>query len=168
MNTDDEIYETELDSKHIVAPFGSVHRFQCEHGCEGKLWTVETVPTDRICPVCGGAIVPNTKDCEKYVESGYLQDWQAYTDWLTHTLNQEMTILELGVGFEMPSVVRWPFERIAFLNQKAHFIRVHKIWHQLSEELSETNRAKSVASDSCGLFAEEREQKEEKDGSNQQ
>ena len=35
----------------------------------------------------------------------------------------------------LPSVIRFPFEKIAFFNQKAEFIRVHEKLYQLSEEL---------------------------------
>ena len=173
MNTDDRIYAAELDARHIVAPFGSIHRFQCEDGCEGKIWTEQEVPGDLVCPFCGKRLIANTKEAANYLESGYLPQWQAYTEWLTHTLNQKLTILELGVGFEMPTVVRWPFERIAFLNQKAKLYRVNEKWHQLSEELCESGRAFSLKCSSCELFAaaagEQNRDKNrgERDGSNQ-
>lgn len=155
MNTDDLIYASGLDAAHIVAPFGSRSRFQCEDGCGGQIWTEAELPAGLVCPHCGKPLVPNTKDVANYLEAGYLPQWQAYTDWLTHTLNQKMTVLELGVGFDTPSVVRWPFERIAFLNQKARMYRVHARWHQLSEELNETGRAFSIACNSCVLFAQQ-------------
>lgn len=154
MNTDDLIFESGLDPKHIVAPFGSDHRYQCQDACTKELWLEKDLPEEMICPYCGSPLVKNRKDAAAYVEEGYLDQWQAYTEWLSHTLNQEMTILELGVGFDMPSVIRWPFERIGIINQKAHMLRVHQEWYQLSEELSETGRALSVPVNSCTLFAE--------------
>ena len=47
----------------------------------------------------------------------------------------KLCILELGVGMEIPSVVRWPFEKICFYNQKSVFWRVHSSLYQLPEEI---------------------------------
>ena len=60
----------------------------------------------------------NNVYAENYNENGYLSDWQIYTKWLQGTLNKKVLILELGVGLVFPSVIRWPFEKIAFYNQK--------------------------------------------------
>lgn len=64
------------------------------------------------------------------------QQWDAYTDWLTHTLNKKLVILELGVGFGRPEVIRWPFEKTAFYNNKAHLYRINQKFPQISEELN--------------------------------
>ena len=52
-------------------------------------------------------------------------------------MNRRLCILELGVGFQYPQVIRWPFEKIAMYNQKAHLIRVSAKFPQLAEELSQ-------------------------------
>ena len=72
---------------------------------------------------------------EDYNEEGYLTDWENYTKWIQSTLNKKLCVLELGVGMNYPSVIRWPFEKIAFFNQKASFFRVHKNLYQVSKEL---------------------------------
>ena len=64
-----------------------------------------------------------------------MADWERYRKWLSCTLNKKLCILELGVGFQYPSVIRWPFEKTAFLNNKASFVRVNSKFFQLSEEL---------------------------------
>jgi len=57
--------------------------------------------------------------------------------WLQGTINKKVCILELGVGMKYPTVIRWPFERVAFINEKAKFIRVHDYLNQLTEEIKE-------------------------------
>ena len=52
-------------------------------------------------------------------------------------MNRKLVILELGVGMRFPSVARWPFEKIAFFNKKAEFIRVNGTLYQMSEELAD-------------------------------
>ena len=70
-----------------------------------------------------------------YVEGAYLTSWANYTKWLQGTLNKKLFILELGEGFENPGLFRWPFEKMAFYNKKAAFVRVHKSLYQIGAEL---------------------------------
>lgn len=89
------------------------------------------------CPECGKPLILNNIYAEHYDEAGYLSQWQLYTKWLQGTLNKKVLILELGVGLKFPSVVRWPFEKIAYFNQKAVFYRVNENLYQMSEELKD-------------------------------
>ena len=90
-----------------------------------------------LCPKCGAKLIMNRISKRKYSEEGYIQKWNLYMKWLQGTLNRNVCILELGVGMKYPSVIRWPFEKIAFINQKAKFIRVHDYLYQLTEDLKE-------------------------------
>lgn len=89
------------------------------------------------CPVCGKPLILNNVHAPYYNESDYLPAWQLYTKWLQGTLHKDLVILELGVGMRFPSVVRWPFEKTAFFNQKAYFCRVNETLYQVPEELRE-------------------------------
>lgn len=55
--------------------------------------------------------------------------------WLSGTLNKKLLILELGVGFQNPGVVRFAFEKTAYFNQKARMYRVNQTFAQITEEL---------------------------------
>lgn len=88
-----------------------------------------------VCPACGKPLVLNNIFTESYDENGYLPQWQLYTKWLQGTLNRKLVILELGVGMMFPSVIRWPFEKVAFFNNKAQLFRVNEKLYQLSEDL---------------------------------
>ena len=92
----------------------------------------------------------NTIKAETYIEEGYLPQWNNYTAWLAGTLNKRLVILELGVGFAVPTVIRWPFEKTAALNKKAHMYRIHGKFAQLSAEMGET--AVSVPVNSVEYF----------------
>ena len=147
----------------LVSPCGSFQKKQCPSGCvEGlqELSETEKCNIDQIfentealesflqnenpdqailgtCPNCGKPLICNNVYAEKYDENGYLPHWQHYTKWLQGTLNRKLVILELGVGMKFPSVARWPFEKIAFFNKKAEFIRVNGTLYQMSEELAD-------------------------------
>ncbi len=142
----------------VVMPCGSSVAKQCSCGCEqitdttradiDSLWTVfdklyetGTFEESEIslgkCENCGEKLIINNIYAEKYREEGYLPKWELYMKWLQGTLNRKLLVLELGVGVEYPSVIRWPFEKVAFFNQKAYFCRVHEKLYQLTPELSE-------------------------------
>lgn len=106
LNTDDLIFDSELENERIVAPCGS----------------------DKT-----GNVVTN----EDYDESWYLPQWNKYRLWLQGTVNKKLCILELGVGFEYPTVIRFAFEKVAYFNQKCKMYRIHKTLAQLTPEIKE-------------------------------
>ena len=62
--------------------------------------------------------------------------WKHYTVWTSCTLKRNTVFPELGENYKDPSLIRWPFEKTAMLNNKAYLFRVHKIFSQVPEELS--------------------------------
>lgn len=152
--TDAKIFESGLKADNIVAPCGNVTWQQCPDACTKDIWELGEV-ADGCCPHCGKALIANTIRSEHYIEEGYLPQWKRYQEWLAGTLHKKLLILELGVGFQTPTVIRWPFEKLAFFNQRAHMYRVNKTFYQITEELKE--RAVPVQADSvkfvCDLAA---------------
>ena len=142
----------------VVMPCGNNTKKQCVKGCAGELFEVTEedkrllkeafeqlydgkfpergIPSLGRCSQCGGNIILNNIYAESYNENGYLEKWQLYTKWLQGTLNHKLIILELGVSLRFPSVIRWPFEKIAFFNNKASFYRINEKLYQMTEELS--------------------------------
>lgn len=136
----------------IVAPCGGFSKLQCTSAecdmlCDvpetlkrqiasytaGEI-SLEEIAIPR-CEVCNRPMAFNSLYTEAYKEAGYLEHWQVYTKWLQGTLNKKLCVLELGVSLDCPSVIRFPFEKIAYFNQKASFFRIHEKLYQLSEEL---------------------------------
>ncbi|HBA47169.1 MAG TPA: hypothetical protein DCZ91_05100 [Lachnospiraceae bacterium] len=140
-----------------VMPCGSVLRKQCAAGCRDVLQDIMEDETESLkiffrelaegrlrremlstgtCPECGAPLVLNNIHAENYNENGYLNQWNLYMKWLQGTLNHRLLVLELGVGMRFPTVIRWPFEKAAFFNQKAYFYRVNENLYQLTKELA--------------------------------
>ena len=88
-----------------------------------------------VCAECSAPLWFNQISAPEYREEGYLPQWQKYTRWLMGTLNRKLCILELGVGMQFLQIIRFPFEKVAYVNQKAYFYRVHSRLYQLTEEL---------------------------------
>ncbi|EOS75105.1 hypothetical protein C819_02493 [Lachnospiraceae bacterium 10-1] len=140
--------------ERIVEPCGGYSMLQCSDGCSTELYSVSEEFITQVravmngeksekdlepprCPYCGKFLVFNNIDAEKYNEEGYLRKWMIYKKWLQGTVNKNLCILELGVGMNYPSVIRWPFEKIAFYNQKSELFRVHSRLYQITEEIKD-------------------------------
>ncbi|MCI8296914.1 MAG: hypothetical protein HFG22_13755 [Lachnospiraceae bacterium] len=142
--TDGALYDTAFEKERFVAPCGNIHWKQCAKTCTKDIWEEGEVP-DGICPHCGAPLIGNTIEAETYIEEGYLPMWKKYQLWLTTTLNRELVVLELGEGFRTPTVIRWPFEKTVFFNQKAWMFRIDDDLCQVPQEIRE--RATSIKAD---------------------
>ncbi|MDE7273177.1 MAG: hypothetical protein K2N95_08965 [Lachnospiraceae bacterium] len=151
---DENIRKAAFDMERLVEPCGNHEMLQCSEKCCSTLYSSKEfsdlvnqaiwdgVGLDSLempkCPVCGKPLAYNNILCEQnYVEEGYQEQWKRYTKWLQQTLNKKLCILELGVELNLPNIIRWPFEKVAFYNQKADFFRVNASLYQMTEELSD-------------------------------
>lgn len=138
-NIDGSIDLSDFDGKKVVSPCGSLRRVQC--GCigmEGIMDATEVYEKDITqCPLCGQPYLPNVHGVAHYNENGYLEQWGRYNRWLGLTLNKKLVILELGSDFLYASLLRWPFEKVTMLNQKALLIRVNEQFPQGIPEIKE-------------------------------
>ena len=100
------------------------------------IWNSSLKDEKMVAP-CGSDRTGNTVTSEHYDESWYLPQWEAYTKWVQNTLHQKLTVLELGVGFAYPQVVRWPFEKIIYFNRKSRLYRINESFYQLPKEAEE-------------------------------
>ncbi len=138
---DDRIYESRLDKDRIATPCGTWKYLQCSELCTEELLPVTEDMIDKkemiYCPHCKKGVSFNQVTCGKYNEKGYLAQWSEYRNWLQKTINRNLCIIELGVGMKYPTIIRWPFEKIAYCNNKATFVRVHSFLYQMTEELGQ-------------------------------
>jgi hypothetical protein len=165
---DDYIYETELNEHRIVTPCGGFRKMQCNRNCSHVLSEIpqETydavmryynreLPLDALeeprCSICGEKLRFNQLGVDQYAEEGYLERWSEYTKWLQGTVNRTLCVLELGVGMEYPNIIRFPFEKVVFYNQKAFMYRVHSRLYQLGEDIAD--RGKGIQADPIDFMA---------------
>lgn len=105
----------------------------------------------------GDELIFNQKHREwidaQYNESSYLPQWALYQEWVAKTLSRELLLLELGAGLDYPTVIRFPFEKIALINKKAYLMRVHEKLYQLTKEINE--KAVSIPVNSVAYILQE-------------
>lgn len=175
---DDIITYSSFDKDRMVAPCGTLNLMKCDRGCFKHVYETEKVyeniseilnkyykdgyiEKDKMfeelreampqCPMCKEVMSANIVKSNNYSEEGYRGQWDSYMSWLQKTLNRKLVMLELGEGFETPTVIRWPFEKVATVNNKATLIRVNdKVW-QISQDI----QAKAIPVKMSGItFAE--------------
>lgn len=156
-STNSSIMEIPWKNGRLVMPCGSAIKKQCAKGCSPELVNMTVEDTKKLqcaferlfegnipeagfpdlgrCKECDSGLICNNIYAESYNEGGYLDEWQTYMKWLQGTLNRKLVILELGVGMRFPTIIRWPFEKVAFFNQKASFYRINERLFHMTEEL---------------------------------
>lgn len=154
-STNPIIKEIQWKENRLVTPCGSYHAKQCSNGCTEMLQEVSKEDVENAtrlldyigqeneityslgkCSDCEKPVVFNNIYAPEYNENGYKSEWELYTKWLQGTLNKKLLVLELGVNMQFPTVIRFPFEKVTFFNQKAFMYRVNEKLYFLSEELN--------------------------------
>ena len=81
------------------------------------------IPSDLIpvCPVCGKPMTMNLRSDDTFVEDeGWHKAAQRYADFLD-TRKGKILFLELGVGFNTPGIIKYPFWQMTADNPQATY-----------------------------------------------
>ena len=153
LGVDDYIYK--FDLQNVVTPCGGRRQFQRKKAGETELLDIELTQKlekeiYQAFEICDfeklvsfdemhkeEKLAYNNIFSEEYDENGYLEYWNRYLKWVQGTVNRKICVLELGVSLRIPSVIRFPFEKIVFYNNKASFYRVNGHLYQMTAELKE-------------------------------
>lgn len=159
-NCDSQIEKAGFDSENIFAMQGNYCYFQCSKPCSNDLYYNEDMVKNMIshmpspfevreedipyCPRCGKPLVPNLRCDNSFVEKPHLKNAQKFQDFVRDD-KQELLLLELGVGYNTPVIIRYPFERLAQFRPYTHLARVN---------LSEASVPEGIAHSSVTLDAD--------------
>lgn len=141
-NVDDQFYKAGFDKEKIFATQGSYRYIQCSVACHNKLYddtemvnkmlekTVDCkIPTELVpkCPVCGGPMDVNIrKDAYFVQDDNWYKQSENYENFLEETKNKKVVLLEFGVGFNTPGIIRFPFEQMTLQNENWKLVRFNK------------------------------------------
>lgn len=145
------VISTNCDSQFVLSVFpedrifqvqGDLSEFQCSIPCHQKVYRNEEsvkrmvestydlrIPSDLLprCPVCKKPMSMHLRMDNTFVEDKtWHERYNAYQIFLKQAIDQKLVLLELGVGFNTPGIIRYPFERIAAANPNAILIRVNQ------------------------------------------
>lgn len=141
-NVDDQFYKAGFDKEKVFATQGSYRYIQCKNACHNKLYDAtnlfkemlkETkdckIPTELVpkCPVCGEKMEVNLRVDANFVQDDnwYKQD-KKYGEVLDNAKDKKTLLLEFGIGFNTPGIIRFPFEQMTYKNKNWYLVRFNK------------------------------------------
>lgn len=93
-----------------------------------------------LCPKCGAPMRMNLRADNTFVEdAGWHEASARYTEFLRKNVspaNTHIVFLELGVGYNTPGIIKYPFWQMTFDNKNATYICINKGEVQVPEEIS--------------------------------
>lgn len=89
------------------------------------------------CPVCGREMEMNLRADDKFIQDdGWYAHAQAYQNFVDKTKGQKLVLLEIGVGYNTPAIIKYPFERMTYFNKNTNLIRINKDYDVCSDKIS--------------------------------
>lgn len=134
-NVDHCFQKEGVDKRRLFYTQGDYGLFQCSEPCrqktyDNKKWiqpmVVEQkdmrIPSELIpaCPVCGKAMTMNLRADDRFVEDeGWHKAADHYSNFIHQYKNRHILFLELGVGYNTPVIIKYPFWQMTAQNPKA-------------------------------------------------
>ena len=139
-NVDHCFQKAGFDKERLFYTQGDYGLFQCSEPCSDDTYENEEmirnmveqqkdmrIPTDLIpkCPKCGKPLTMNLRSDDKFVEDkGWHEAAKRYHDFL-NSHNGKILYLELGVGYNTPSIIKYPFWQMTAGNPDATYACVN-------------------------------------------
>lgn len=141
-NVDDQFFKAGCDKERVFATQGSYRYIQCSKACHNKIYDAQDLVKEMvdqiqdckipsklvpICPVCGEKMETNLRKDAYFVQDDnwYKQD-EKYGKFLEKARNKKVVLLEFGVGFNTPGIIRIPFEQMTYQNSNWYLVRFNK------------------------------------------
>ena len=140
-NVDAQFYKAGFAPERIFAVQGDYGKLQCAKGCHDGLYDNESlvrrmaaeqkdcrIPSSLVpkCPVCGGEMEVNIRKDVYFVQD---KAWYAaegrYENFYDRACGERTVLLELGVGYNTPTIIRFPFERMVYENKGVFLVRMN-------------------------------------------
>ena len=148
-NVEHQFWINGFEDERIFATQGDYGLLQCGKACHDKLydnekqvfeWLDKTenfrIPTDLVpkCPVCGEEMDLNLRKDNYFVED---EKWHQmsvnYSNFLKRA-DGNIVFLEIGVGYNTPGIIRYPFEQMTYNTPDSTLIRLNLDYPQAIPE----------------------------------
>lgn len=167
-NVDHLFQKTGFDKERLFYTQGDYGLFQCSAPCHDQTYDNKEliyemvkkqkdfkIPTELIpvCPKCGKPMTTNLRKDNSFVEdSGWHKAMDRYSKFITENKNKRIVFLELGVGFNTPSIIKYPFWQMTYNNKNATFISINAKESICAKEI--VNQSILIEDDICLMLRE--------------
>ena len=144
-NADRQFMRSGIDENRLFEFQGNYDNMGCAERCTPHTWynkpyldrILEKLDHEKFecpdealprCPYCGGL----AEMC--FRGEDYKERREKYVDFVQSCEDKRLCIMELGVGFNTPGVIRWPFERITYQLPKSHLFRINSGYKELRND----------------------------------
>ncbi len=140
-NADGQFVKAGLPEERIFCTQGDYFHIQCRKGCHDKIYDAVSlfqqmdqarrdcrIPSYMVpkCPVCGGAMDMNLRKDGYFVQDeAWYQAEARFGEFLERAVSHRLVLLEAGVGFNTPTIIRFPFEKLAWEHENIQLIRLN-------------------------------------------
>ena len=158
-NVEHQFWINGFEDERIFATQGDYGLFQCSEACHDELYyneeqiksmlenTVDCkIPSELVpkCPRCGAEMETNLRKDNLFVEDANWHDANGrYKNFLDNVGDAKVVFLELGVGYNTPVIIRYPFEQWIYDNENATLIRLNRDFPGAIKE----NESKTISFD---------------------
>ena len=141
-NVDHCFQKAGFDKKRLFYTQGDYGLFQCSEPCCQETFDNEAViremvkrqedmkiPTELLptCPHCGKPLTMNLRSDDTFVEDkGWHRAAERYENFLQTRAGQKILFLELGVGYNTPVIIKYPFWQMTAKNPNATYICINQ------------------------------------------
>ncbi len=141
-NVDHCFQKAGFDKKRLFYTQGDYGLFQCSEPCCQETFENEAViremvrrqenmkiPTELlpVCPHCGKPLTMNLRSDNKFVEDkGWHRAAEQYENFLRTHAGQKILFLELGVGYNTPVIIKYPFWQMTAKNPNAIYACINQ------------------------------------------
>ena len=141
-NVDHCFQKAGFDKKRLFYTQGDYGLFQCSEPCCQETFDNEAViremvkrqenmkiPTELLptCPHCGKPTTMNLRSDNKFVEDeGWHRAAERYENFLRTRNGQRILFLELGVGYNTPVIIKYPFWQMTAKNPDATYVCINQ------------------------------------------
>ena len=142
-NVDGQFVKAGLPADQIFCTQGDYFHIQCSRGCHRQVYDARDlfarmdearkncrIPSNLVpkCPVCGGPMSMNLRSDNYFVEdSAWHEAERRFGEFLYEALSSDrkVCLLEVGVGFNTPIIIRFPFEKLAKEHEQMSLVRLN-------------------------------------------
>ena len=141
-NVDHCFQKAGFDKKRLFYTQGDYGLFQCSELCCQETFDNESViremvtrqedmkiPTELlpVCPHCGKPLTMNLRSDDKFVEDeGWHKAAERYENFLRTRAGGKILFLELGVGYNTPIIIKYPFWQMTAKNPNATYVCINQ------------------------------------------